>query len=147
MQKYNSYQKHDVTDGPLNVKSFNSLDADQITRRAELREEDEGAIHFHDLSDLVQACEKDAVNLWWRHNTVLHEQSCRRRQLVNLCLSHGDVLRSFASDEDLLWVSSLCSWVAVSIDLREWWWEVDGGIGSRLNELDVLSGASADDGV
>ncbi len=46
------------------MKPLDPLDADHISLRGKLWEEDEGAVCLHDLSDLVQSTEEDAVNLW-----------------------------------------------------------------------------------
>lgn len=129
------------------MKSLDALNTDKIALRAKLWEEDKSAVGLHDLSDLVEASQKYAIDLGRRDHAVLHEQSRGSCQLVNLLLRHSNVLWCVASNEDLLWVPSGCTRMAVSVDLREWWREIDGCVRCRLNELDILSGATADYGV
>lgn len=49
----NTYKRHDLLHGTLNVKSFNTLDSNHVTLRGQRREHDVGAIGLHDLPNLV----------------------------------------------------------------------------------------------
>ncbi len=56
-----------------------------------------------------------------------------------LLLRQGYVLSGITSNENLFRVASLSSSRAISVDLREWGWEIDSRVGCRLNELDIFS--------
>ena len=62
-----------------------------------------------------------------------------------LLFGHGYILWRVSGDEYLFWIASLSTSRAISINLRKRGREVDGRVGCRLDELDVLSRSSAYD--
>jgi hypothetical protein len=127
------------------MKPVNTLNADHATLRRQCRKLDESAICLHDLSNLIQSAQQDAIDLCSRDYSIFHEDSCPGYELVYLLLRQGNVLRRITSDENLFRVTSLSSSRAVSVDLGEWGREIDSCIGCRLDELDILSRSSAYD--
>lgn len=100
---------------------------------------DKGTIRLHNLANFVQPREEDAINLGSGDNGVFHEESGASDQFMNFLLRHSNILRCVSGDEDLLGVPSLGTCRAISVDLREWRREVNGGVRRRLDELYVLS--------
>lgn len=144
---FGAYQRHEIPDCAFNMQTLGSLNTDEVSLGSQSRELNEGAVGFHNLANLIQSAQQNAVNLGSRNRGILHEDSRSRNQLVNFPLRQFDVLWCLASNENLLGVPSRGSNGAVSIDLREWWWEVDSCVSSRLDELDVLSRSTAYDSV
>lgn len=66
-------------------------------------------------------------------------------QFVKLFLGLGDTFNVVSSDVYLILTTPMGSWRSVAVDSRKWWREVDGSVGSGLNQTNVLSCPSADD--
>lgn len=58
-----TYQSHNISNRPFNMKSFNALDSERAALGAKSWELDVSAVSFHNLTDFVESGEKDAINL------------------------------------------------------------------------------------
>ena len=66
---------------------------------------------------------------------------------MQLCLGLLDVFRVFTCDPNLVLPSSNGAWGSVTVDSGKWRWEIDGGVGGRFDQSNVLSCSSTYDGV
>lgn len=86
IQSWGAYQRHDIPNSALHVKSLNTLNTDHATLRSQCRELDESSISFHDLANLIQSAQQDTIDLCRRDYCILHEDSCPGYELVYLLL-------------------------------------------------------------
>ena len=62
---------------------------------------------------------------------------------MQLDLGHLDTLGVLAGDQDLLRIPALGVRGTVTVNLGERWREVDGGVGARLDQLNILPTTAA----
>ena len=142
-----TYESHNITDSPLDMKTLNTLNPHQVALGTKLWEQNESAVRLHDFPDLIQAAQQDTVDLGRRNHAVLHEQSRSLDQFMDLLLGRRDILWRLSSDEYFLRIPALGTGMTVSIDLRKRRREINSRICRRFNVLDVLPRAATDDGV
>jgi hypothetical protein len=129
------------------MQHLSALNPNKTALAAQLREEDIGAVHLHDLADLVQPVKQDVVDLARIDHNVLHIYFDTHHQLSKLLLSPCNLLRSFASDINLILASTVRARRGVAENAWEGWGEVDGGASRGFDELNILAGAATDQGV
>ena len=120
---------------------------DQPTLAPELWEQDIRAICLHDLPDLIETIEQDAVNLVRRYHHIFDVALGVQNQLMQLLLRLIDGLLIVSSDVNLVFTSPMRSRRSVAVDARKWRWKVDGGVRSSFDKSDVLPGPPTDNGM
>lgn len=140
-------QGHDLSHGALDMEDLGALDTNETTLAAQLREQHVGAIHLHDLADLVEAIEQDVIDFVGVHNDILHVDLDAHDQLAQLLLGPRDLLGGLSGDVDLIFGATMGARGRVTEDSREGRREVDGRSGGSLDQLDVFASATADQSV
>jgi hypothetical protein len=114
---------------------------------AKLGKNDIGAVHLHDLSNLVQATKKYIVQLGIGDGNVFDKRLGPNNEIAQSQLSIRDLIGQLARNDDFVfWSTSSPCW-AVSINLWKWRREVDGGVRRGLYVSDVLARSPTDKGV
>lgn len=121
------------------MEVLNRLHANQAVPGAKRREHDESTIGLADLPDLVHSAQQNAINLGRRDRDILGEESDTGQKLMDAELGLLDRLGRVTRDQDLGRVPTLGIGRAVTVAVRKRRREVDGRVGHRLNELDVLA--------
>lgn len=142
-----TYQSHDLPHSALHVEDFGALHPDQATLASQLWKENVGAIHLHDLADLIQAVEQNTINLMRRDHNILDVTFRVQDQLMELLFGLVDVVLAVSSDVYLVLSSPVRSRWGITINAGKRWREVNGGVGYRLDQPDILSSPTTDDGV
>lgn len=104
-----------------------------------------GTIGFHDLSNLVQAIQQNAINLVGRDDDVASIAFGTDCQIMKSFLGQIDLLLRLSSDEHLILLPSDRSGRHVTEDMRKERREVNGGVRSRFDLSDVLADSAAND--
>ena len=142
-----TYQSHDLPDSTLDMQDLGALNPNKTALAAQLREENIGAVHLHNLANLVQPVEQDVVDLARVDHNVLDIDLDSHHQLSKLLLGPSNLLRRLARDVHLIFASTVRSGRGITKDSWERRGEVDGSASRGFDELDVLAGAATDQGV
>jgi hypothetical protein len=122
-------QRHDFSNSAFHVKAFAALNSDHVALACQWGEHDVGSIGFENLPDLVQTTKQDAINFGSRNGYVFNVKSDAIDSLMEFLLGKLDGLGLVASDEDVGGITAGRVRGDVTIHLREWRREVDGGSG------------------
>lgn len=129
------------------MQDIGALDANNTSLDTEWREQDIRAIVLNDLAHFVKALKQNGIKLGVSYHHWLHKHLGGHDKIMQSLLRTQDTLRVFTCDVYQIVWSSLCARGCVSKQSRERRREVDGGSCSRLDDLDVLASAAADQGV
>lgn len=123
-----TYQSHDLPHSALYVQDFGALHSNQATLASQLWKENVRAIHLHDLADLVEAVEQDAVDLVRRDHNILNIAFRIQDQLMEFLFRLIDVVLAVSRYVYLVLSSPVRSWWGITINAGERWREVNGGV-------------------
>lgn len=127
------------------MQHIQPLHPDRVPLAGKGREHDVRRVSLHYLANLIQPVQKNGVNLGRRYLHVLDEDSNSHCGVMKPLLGHVNRLLRVTSDEDFVGISAARVRRAVAVHLREWRREVYGSAGGRLDQLDVLPVAAAND--
>lgn len=114
---------------------------------AEMREQDVGTILLDNLANLVQAFQQDVINFAGSNCDVLDKGLGCQNQIMQALFCLQNVILALSRDDDFVSCSCKRACWAVAEYGGEKRWKVDGGARAGLNELDVSSVSTADEGV
>lgn len=129
------------------MQNFGALDSNEASLAAQLGEQHVGSVHLHHLSHLIQTVEQDVVDLARADNHILNKDLHTHHQLTQFLLSTSNLFRCLSRDVNLILAPTIRTGGDVAENLGEWRGEVNGGAGSGFDELDVLAGATTNQGV
>jgi len=129
------------------VQNISSLNANAVPLAAQLWENDIRTVHLHDLPDLIQTIKQDVVNLVPIDPDILNINLHAHNQLLKFMLGPSDLFLSLARDVDFILTSAVSIGRNIAEDAWERRWEVNGSASSSLDELDILAGPTAYQGV
>lgn len=137
-QRTKSYQRHELTDGSLDMEVLGALETNRALSGGKRWDHDEDTVGLHDLAHLVHPTQQNAINLGHGNRNVLDKESDSGQDLVDPRLGLRNGLGSLSSDEDLIRIAAQGTRGAVTIRVGEARREVDSSVGGRLDVLDVL---------
>ena len=120
------------------MQVLNRLHTDHPLSGSQGRKHDKCTIRLGDLADLVHPAEQNAVNLGSGNCHVLDEEPDTGKEFMNPELGLLNRLGRLARNQNLGRISALGIGWTVAVTPGEGRREVDGRVGDRLDELDIL---------
>lgn len=129
------------------MQHLGALNPNEAALATQLREKNIRPVHFHHLPDLIQTVQQNVVDLARADNDILDKDLHSHHQLPQLLLCTSNLFRRLTRNINFVLASTIRTGRDVAENLGEGRREIDGGACSGLNELDVLAGATTDQGV
>ena len=126
------------------MQHIQPLHSHHVTLAGKRWEHDVGCVGLHHLANFVQSAQEDGVNLGRRDLYILNEDPDSHGGVVQPLLRHLNRLLGVPRDEDIVRLPAMRVRGAVAVHLRERRRKIDGCSGGRLDQLDILPVAAAD---
>ena len=126
------------------MKDIVTLDAHHTALASQWREQHIRSIGFHHSSNLVESVQENAVDFVAIKNHILHKKLNAADQLTQLLLGVLYVLLRFSRNKDFIFTSARRPGRNIAMNPKKWRRKVNGGLGRRLDQFDVLSGPTTD---
>ena len=105
------------------------------------------SVRLHDLAYFIKTIQENAINLARGNHDIFDVKLCSAHKISQFLLCLVDLVLILTSDEDFISCSSGRALGNVTEDVGERGREIDGSLGGRFDQFDVLSSSSGDQGM